>query len=101
MARFGAPDHPRAILIAAQADRWRGDAAAEAQAGRCDLILSAATGEGMDRLHAHIVEMAHTLLPREGEAALRQRQRAALSEAKQWLEIDPAAREADDLMRSA
>jgi len=65
-----APHHPRTILIAAQADRWRGDAAAEAEAARCDLILSAATGEGLDRLHHMIVEMARTLLPREGEAAL-------------------------------
>jgi len=93
-----APPHPRAILIAAQADRWRGDAAAEAAAARCDLSLSAATGEGMDRLHAYIVEMARTLLPREGEAALRQRQRAALAEAKQWLTIESGTREAGDLI---
>nr|WP_215350020.1 tRNA uridine-5-carboxymethylaminomethyl(34) synthesis GTPase MnmE [Sphingopyxis soli] len=92
------PEHPRAILIAAQADRWRGDAAAEADAARCDLTLSAATGEGMDRLHAYIVEMARTLLPREGETALRQRQRAALAEAKQWLAIEPGTREAGDLI---
>ena len=93
-----APEHPRAILIAAQADRWRGDAAAEAEAARCDLILSAATGEGMDRLHGMIVEIARTLLPREGEAALRERQRAALVEAKQWLAIEPGTREAEDLI---
>lgn len=93
-----APDHPRTILIAAQADRWRGDAAVEADAARCDLVLSAATGEGMGKLHAHIVEMARTMLPREGEAALRQRQRAGLAEARQWLEVDPATREAGDLI---
>lgn len=93
-----APDHPRAILIAAQADRWRGDAAAEAEAAHCDLMLSATTGEGMDRLHRMIVEMARTLLPREGEAALRQRQRAALGEARDWLRIDAASREAHDLI---
>ncbi len=93
-----APDHPRCILIAAQADRWRGDAAAEADAARCDLILSAATGEGMEALHGMIVDMARTLLPREGEAALRQRQRAALAEAQQWLGIDPGSREAGDLI---
>ena len=46
-----APDHARAILIAAQADRWQGDAGAEAEAARSDLLLSAATGEGMDKLH--------------------------------------------------
>ncbi len=93
-----APAHPRTILIAAQADRWRGDAAAEAEAARCDLILSAATGEGMDRLHHMIVEMARTLLPREGEAALRRRQRDALAEAKDWLAIEAGAREAGDLI---
>ncbi|WP_432768696.1 MAG: tRNA uridine-5-carboxymethylaminomethyl(34) synthesis GTPase MnmE [Sphingopyxis sp.] len=93
-----APDHPRAILIAAQADRWRGDAAAEAVAARCDLTLSAATGEGMERLHRMIVDMARTLLPREGEAALRQRQRAALADAKDWLTVDAGSREASDLI---
>lgn len=93
-----APVHPRSILIAAQADRWRGDAAAEASAARCDVILSAATGEGMDGLHRHIVEMARTLLPREGEAALRQRQRAALAEARGWLAIERDSAEAKDLI---
>lgn len=93
-----APDHLRAILVAAQADRWRGDATAEAAAAQCDVTLSAATGEGMDRLHRAIVEMARTLLPREGEAALRQRQRAALAEARDWLAIDPGSREARDLI---
>lgn len=93
-----APDHPRAILIAAQADCWRGDAAIEAEAAQADLILSATTGEGMDKLHRMIVEMACTLLPREGEAALRQRQRAALAEASEWLTVEPGSREAGDLI---
>ena len=93
-----APAHPRRLLIAAQAARRRGAAAAGAQAARCDLILSAATGEGMDRLHAAIVEMARVLLPREGEAALRQRQRAALAEAKDWLSIEAGTREAEDMI---
>lgn len=93
-----APEHRCCILIAAQADRWRGDAAAEASAARCDLIVSAATGEGMENLHRHIVEMAHTLLPREGEAALRQRQRAALREARDWLTLEDGSREAGDLI---
>lgn len=92
------PEHPRTILIAAQADRWSGDAAAEAEAARCDLILSATTGEGMDKLHRYIVEMARTLLPREGEAALRQRQRAALAEARDWMTIEAESREAGDLI---
>jgi tRNA modification GTPase len=93
-----APEHPRCIAIAAQADRWAGDAAAEAGAAHCDLILSATTGEGMDKLHRYIVDMARTLLPREGEAALRQRQRAALAEARDWLTIEPGSREASDLI---
>ena len=93
-----APDHPRTILVAAQSDLWKGDAAAEAEAARCDLTLSAATGEGMDRLHGMIVEMARTLLPREGEAALRRRQRDALAEAKGWLAIEAGSREAGDLI---
>ena len=93
-----APDHPRTVLVAAQADRWRGDAAAEAEAAHCDLILTAATGEGMDKLHKYIVEMARTLLPREGEAALRRRQRAALAEAQGWLTIEAGSIEARDLI---
>lgn len=93
-----APDHPRCLRIAAQADRWRGDAAAEAEAARCDLILSATTGEGMDALHRAIVAAARTLLPREGEAALRRRQRDALAEAKAWLDVDPGSHEASDLI---
>lgn len=92
------PDHARTILIAAQADRWRGDAAAEAEAAHCDLILSATTGEGMDKLHRMIVDMARTLLPREGEAALRRRQREALVEARDWLSIEAGSREAGDLI---
>ena len=92
------PDHPRTILIAAQSDRWRGDAAAEAEAAHCDLILSAETGEGMDKLHRYIVDIARTLLPREGEAALRQRQRAALAEARDWLTIEAGTRETSDLI---
>ncbi|WP_330902797.1 tRNA uridine-5-carboxymethylaminomethyl(34) synthesis GTPase MnmE [Sphingopyxis jiangsuensis] len=99
---LGAPDeapaHPRTILVAAQADRWRGDAAAEARAARCDLAVSATTGEGMAALHRHIVEMARTLLPREGEAALRKRQRDALAEARDWLTVEIGSREASDLI---
>ncbi|WP_272897620.1 tRNA uridine-5-carboxymethylaminomethyl(34) synthesis GTPase MnmE [Sphingopyxis witflariensis] len=93
-----APEHRRCILVAAQADRWRGDAAAEAASARCDVTLSATTGEGMQNLHRHIVEMARTLLPREGEASLRQRQRAALAEARDWLAVEVGSREAGDLI---
>ena len=52
----------------------------------------------MEALHRRIVTMARSLLPREGEAALRRRQRAALAEACDWLRIDAASREADDLI---
>ncbi|ALJ15931.1 tRNA modification GTPase TrmE [Sphingopyxis macrogoltabida] len=93
-----APSHPRRVIVAAQADRWQGDAEAEAAASRCDLTLSAATGAGMDGLHRRIVDIARTLLPREGEAALRQRQRVALAEARDWLTIVRGSREASDLI---
>src|SRR3546814_8672998 len=83
---------------AGPAYRWRGDAAAESEAARCDRILSAATGEGMVRLHQYIVDMARTMLPREGEAALRQRQRAALAEAKDWLMVEAGSRDMGDLI---
>jgi len=92
------PAHPHAIRIAAQADRWRGDAAAEAEAAHADLILSATTGEGMAALHRAIVDRARTLLPREGEAALRARQRAALAEAREWLTVAAGSQEASDLI---
>lgn len=93
-----APSHPHCIRIAAQADRWRGDAVAEAEAAHSDLSLSATTGAGMDKLHAAIVATARSLLPREGEATLRQRQRAALAEAKDWLTVEAGSREASDLI---
>jgi tRNA modification GTPase len=93
-----APAHPRCIRIGAQADRWRGDSEREAEAVSCDLMLSAVTGEGMEALHGRIVAMARTLLPREGEAALRRRQRAALAEARDWLFIGTESREVDDLI---
>ena len=93
-----APSHPRRVIVAAQSDRWQGDAEAEAAAARCDLTLSAATGAGMDILHRRIVDIARTLLPREGEAALRQRQRVALAEARDWLTIVRGSREASDLI---
>ncbi|WP_268746267.1 tRNA uridine-5-carboxymethylaminomethyl(34) synthesis GTPase MnmE [Sphingopyxis sp. MWB1] len=92
------PVHPRRIIIAAQADKWRGDFEREAQAARCDLTLSAQSGEGMDELHRHIVAIARDLLPREGEAALRIRQRQALKDARKWLAVPQGEREAADLI---
>jgi tRNA modification GTPase len=83
-----APSHRRCLTIAAQADRHCGDAAWAAGAMHADLILSAHSGEGMALLHDRIVALAKDLIPREGEAALHARQRAALAEAADWLEPD-------------
>lgn len=87
-----APDHRLCLQIAAQADRLRGHPAWEAAAAQADVVVSAHCGEGMADLHAAIVAAAKTVLPREGEAALRARQRAALGEAARWLapEVSPA-----------
>lgn len=65
-----APD--RAIRVGAQVDRRTLDPAG------FDLLLSAQSGEGMDRLVDLLRDRAAALLPREGEAALSARQRAAL-----------------------
>lgn len=81
-----APQHDRCLTIAAQADRLRGTAAWDARAARADVVLSAESGEGMTALHQAIVAVARDLLPREGEVALRQRQREALAEAANWLD---------------
>ena len=62
----------RAIRIGAQADRQVHDPADR------DLVVSAVTGEGMDRLVELLLGRAADLLPGEGEAALSARQRAAL-----------------------
>src|SRR3546814_19826437 len=93
--------HPRCTTLAAQADRWRGDEAAEASAAHCDLALSAATGEGMDKLHKYIVEMARTLLTREGEAPTRQRQRRDMVEGTDGHGSEAGVREAGGLIRPA
>ena len=83
------PAHPRAIRVSAQSDRRAVDPAA-------DLSLSAQTGAGMAELHAAIVARARGLLPVEGEAALHARQRAALSEAAEWLDVANDSAEARD-----
>ncbi|MEY4269450.1 MAG: tRNA uridine-5-carboxymethylaminomethyl(34) synthesis GTPase MnmE [Pseudomonadota bacterium] len=83
-----APDHPHRLTIAAQADRFAGDAGWAATAARADLILSAHSGAGMTDLHAQVVQIARTLIPHAGEAALHARQRAALAEAADWLAQD-------------
>jgi tRNA modification GTPase len=90
---LGAPDdcppHPRVLRIAAQIDRAPPDSTA-------DLALSARTSAGMDALHRAIVGLARELMPREGEAALHEGQRAALRDAAAWLAIVPDSIEAGD-----
>ncbi|MGC6329966.1 tRNA uridine-5-carboxymethylaminomethyl(34) synthesis GTPase MnmE [Rhizorhabdus sp. FW153] len=69
---LGPPDEAPAgaLRIAARSDET-GFAPPDA----ADLILSARTGEGMERLVAVLGERAATLLPREDEVALSRRQR--------------------------
>lgn len=93
-----APHHPRLIRIAAQADRHLADSLWAEQSTKCDLIISAADGTGMEALHEHIVKAAQTILPKEGEAMLRKRQRAALVQARQCLDIEEGSRQASDLI---
>lgn len=93
-----APVHPHLIRVAAQADRQTDDSDWQAAQSNADVVISAATGEGMNALHDMIVAKAKNILPREGEASLRKRQRSALAEAQQWISIDPLSREASDLI---
>lgn len=67
-------DLPRqdALLIAAQADRFEGEA------DRQGLHISARTGLGMDDLIAELLQRAAALLPGEGDVALHRRQRDAI-----------------------
>lgn len=93
-----APDHPQLIRIAAQSDKRAGAEGWHEALTNADVILSAKTGEGMTPLHDLIVTKAKNILPSEGESALRQRQRAALLDAQQWLSVDAQSREASDLI---
>ncbi|MES2497392.1 MAG: tRNA uridine-5-carboxymethylaminomethyl(34) synthesis GTPase MnmE [Pseudomonadota bacterium] len=61
-----------AVRIGAQADRRSLDP------DSFDLLLSAQSGEGLERLAALLLDRAAMLLPGEGEAALSARQRGAL-----------------------
>lgn len=67
-----APEGDNIVRVGAQADRVRRSAEDH------DLIISAATGEGLEALIARMVKSARSLLPREGEGALNQRQRSCL-----------------------
>lgn len=56
-----------------------------------DVVLSARTGSGMERLRSMLLEQAMASLPKGGEAALSERQSALLTEAVTALNaIDPA-----------
>ena len=87
-----APDHPRLLLLHAQADRpGRGDAPPGA------LPVSAVTGLNLGELAQRIVAAARSLLPADGELALNRRQVAELAEARAALaDADPR-----DLLRTA
>lgn len=83
------PNHPHTITLSPQSDRHPVDRAA-------DLAISAHSGAGMAELHGAIVAMARGLIPAEGEAALHARQRAALGEAADWLNLRSDSPEAKD-----
>ncbi len=83
------PNHPHTITLSPQSDRHPVDPAA-------DLAISAHSGAGMAELHGAIVAMARGLIPAEGEAALHARQRAALGEAADWLNLRSDSPEAKD-----
>jgi tRNA modification GTPase len=88
------PDAPHAVIarIAAQADRHdRADQQWQARCAKCDLILSAMTGEGMDNLTAWLLSTAATLLPKPSETAVNQRQRNALADAYRALATNGAS----------
>lgn len=84
------PDHPRAILVHAQADRREAPPAGS-------LAVSSVTGQGLGDLAAQIVERARSILPAEGELSLNRRQARELAEAKDALDAAQGA----DLVRVA
>lgn len=100
-APAAAPDHPQLIRIAAQQDVREDSPEWASASASTDVALSAVTGVGMEKLHALIVAHAHRLLPREGEAALRRRQRDALAQALHWIDIPSDSQDATDLILQA
>lgn len=92
------PDHPHRICVAAQQDLRSEQSGWADLAKRCNVSISATTGEGMGDLHDLIVAKAAALLPREGEAALRKRQQAALADALTWLTVSKDGHESSDLI---
>lgn len=93
-----APAHDQLVRVAAQSDRRSRQENWNEIKAQADIVISAATGEGLETLHDHIVALARTILPKEGEASLRRRQRAALLQARQWLQVSSDSRESDDLI---
>lgn len=93
-----APMHKNILRIAAQHDVHEDDLEWQTAARKADLIISAQTGAGMDALHEAIVARAQDILPPEGEAALRKRQRTELAEAQSWLTIESGTSESHDLI---
>ena len=103
-------DRAAAAVASADVILWLGDVA-EAPVGslrvhaRCDeagrdrvaaggdLAVSAITGAGMDALVRELVSRGTSLLPREGEIALAQRQRAALADAEDALRMGERTRD--------
>lgn len=89
-----APAHECRCLIAAQVDRAAEQKDWAERSGSADIILSAATGEGMDLLHQWLTSRAADLVPHEGDVALNRRQRDALARAEEGF----AVRESDLLL---
>ncbi|KRB80783.1 tRNA modification GTPase TrmE [Sphingomonas sp. Root710] len=86
---LGEPDDapPGALKIGAQCDRVDHPPSAH------DLLLSAASGEGMDALIALLLRRAADLLPGEDEAALSLRQREAIDAAAEALTLAKTERD--------
>jgi tRNA modification GTPase len=83
----GATPRPDAILLAAQCDRL--------SRNRPGLAVSARSGEGMSALVDALLARAATLLPKEGDFALHQRQRQQVGQLSAHLD---AAQAASDLL---
>lgn len=69
------PDHQQIIEIDAKSDEYR-----MSRKGSNALRISAQTGEGMNQLVDHIINVAKSLLPQPDQFAVNQRQRAWLKE---------------------
>ncbi|RED17087.1 tRNA uridine-5-carboxymethylaminomethyl(34) synthesis GTPase MnmE [Parasphingopyxis lamellibrachiae] len=81
-----APSGDNVLIVHPRAD----EAGRQAKPENAKLAVSAKTGEGMDMLRILLLESARSLLPREDQLALNQRQRQALRETVAALE-DAAA----------